>query len=326
MHIKQPDKEYFAPKYKDIFWVNPSSFKHKDIVTPYDWWYKINHPQPDTRAKTTGIMQHEYFLEREKFNSQYVFLRHDDFQYNCEKTKEGYPDMRNAANKNVKIKKEFENPSKEVVEPKDTELFMNVRDAFERINDLHYLLDDKNGYYEHSFYAFVLFDSIGKFQRFVKMDLVVYCTLSQEEKALYLPVKCRMDYIHKIKTYIIDLKVTKDILPERFKYEIEEYGYHIQASFYLDVAACIFEKQYDTFIFAVAENVEPYRSTKYLASDTMIQAGREDYIWKLEMIHKAIQEKSYPGLEIYSEIENRQIITIDLPNTYYYRKNKQIIL
>lgn len=332
MLLKQSDSEYFSKSYKDIFWINASSFKHRDIQTPYDWWYKINHKEPDTRPKLTGIMQHEYFLEREKFESKYVLLTKKDFTINFKSTQDGFPDMRNPANQIVKSKKQFENPGKEIIMPEDSELFINVKEAFERIRDLYYLLDSKNGYFEHSLYAFALFDTYGKFQRFVKMSVEQYLNLSESEKKLYLPVKCRMDYISKIKCYIIDLKCTNSIRIEYFKREIEKYGYHIQGSFYLDIASCIFEKQYDTFFFIVAENIPPFHSTKYIPTERMIQSGREDYIYKLEMIYKAIRDNEFPGLEIFSDIitydddgkviENRQMTSIDLPESYYYRKNR----
>ncbi len=332
MFLKQTDTEYFTTNYKDIYWVNPSSFKHKDIITPYDWWYKLNNPSPDTRAKLTGTMQHEYFLEKGKFNQKYVFLRTSDFPLDCKKTQSGYPDMRNLQNVSKKNQVQFDNPNKEIILPEDTDLFFNVKNAFEKLRDINYLLDSKNGYFEHSFYAFALFDSVGNFDKFVKMDIEQYLNLSEIERNLLLPVKCRMDYLSKIKTYIIELKVTKSIRKLGFQREIEEYGYHIQGAFYLDIATCIFEKEYNTFIFLVAENKPPFHSIKYIADERMIQSGREEYKWKLEMIYKAIRENYYPGLELYSDvvsydedgriIENRQMISIDLPDSYYYRKYK----
>jgi hypothetical protein len=333
MHLQQPESEYFSRTYKGVQWINPSSFKNKSIQTPYDWWYKWTHPDKDTSAKSFGQLIHAYFLENKSFTEKYFLSDISHFPTTSAKTVDGFPDMRNTANKMAIMSLEKICQGKQIIEPETTQLFHNVKNALENIRDIHYLLDPVNGKMEYSFYCFALFDNMGKFLEFVKMTVDEFNELPEAQRSMFLPIKIRVDYNSIIKGYILDIKVTKSVGQSVFPFEIEEYGYHIQAAMYLDVVKCVLGRDYDTFIFLCAGNVPPFHSIKYIASERMIQSGREDYIWKLEMIYKALKENSFPGLEYYSEIisyddkgkiiENRQIITIDLPDRYYYQKLKK---
>jgi hypothetical protein len=127
----------------------------------------------------------------------------------------------------------------------------------------------------------------------------------------------------------MDIKSTKSITPKEFKNELYNYGYAEQVAFGLDVASVELNKEYSTFLIPTVENAPPFKSILYNASERMISDGRETYKRKLEMIHRAIQENYYPGLEIFStyisEDEkgnkiNRQMIDIDLPEWYYKQK------
>tara|TARA_R100000005_G_C4971085_1_gene184056 strand:+ start:349 stop:1116 length:768 start_codon:yes stop_codon:yes gene_type:complete len=110
-------------------------------------------------------------------------------------------------------------------------------------------------------------------------------------------VKCKgkADCVYETKDgkkIIIDVKTTQDASPDGFRRSAYKYGYHRQASFYVDGFGA------DEFWFAVVEKDSPYRVGLYQASEDFINNGRDEVSILLEtykeyFINKTKQVQDY---------------------------------
>ena len=103
-------------------------------------------------------------------------------------------------------------------------------------------------------------------------------------------VKCKgkVDCVYEKdgKKIIIDVKTTQDASPEGFRRSAYKYGYHRQASFYVDGFGA------DEFWFAVVEKDSPYRVGLYQASEDFINNGRDEISTLLETYKEYFIDKT----------------------------------
>jgi len=108
--------------------------------------------------------------------------------------------------------------------------------------------------------------------------------------------KCRPDYIKALRgsTVIVDLKSTEDARPEAFGKSSWNYGYHMQAAFYMDGLSATLGPV-GAFLFIVVEKHPPYAVAVYQASDQMIDAGRKQYMNALEVYAECTAKDVWPA-------------------------------
>lgn len=91
-----------------------------------------------------------------------------------------------------------------------------------------------------------------------------------------LPVKCRPDYVKN--GSLIDLKTTQDASFEGFARQIGQFGYHLQAAYYIDVYNLATGLNHpDEFFLVAVENKAPYAVAVYKLDSMHIEAGRVAY-------------------------------------------------
>lgn len=119
-----------------------------------------------------------------------------------------------------------------------------------------------------------------------------------------IPVKCRMDYfIHP--GIIVDLKTTDDASPSGFAKSVANYGYDIQAAWYLDCATAAGLEPF-TFIFIVVEKDSPNAVAIYELDPASIEIGKSKYKKALEIYKECMANNQWPGYSL-------NIETISLP-------------
>lgn len=106
---------------------------------------------------------------------------------------------------------------------------------------------------------------------------------------------------------IADLKSCCSASNTDFQKAISNFGYDIQAAFYIDGMKAVTGKSVDFFFIAV-EKTAPYTTACYKASQEMIEVGRAKYREALELIKWCQKNEQYPGYQPNGEIE-----VIDLP-------------
>lgn len=149
---------------------------------------------------------------------------------------------------------------------------------------------------------------------FTEMNAPWFNGRTQKMEIARVRVKARFDWLHTINSIpplILDLKSCEDARPEKFSKSILDWGYHIQAAFYLDIAwLCGYEAE--SFKILAIEKEPPYACRLYTISEKAIERGREEYQMLLgtyAACEKHQQWDSYPEDDF----------TIDLPEFYYRR-------
>jgi hypothetical protein len=95
-----------------------------------------------------------------------------------------------------------------------------------------------------------------------------------------LPLKARPDKQATFasgETIIADLKVVRDPTAKGFSYAIEDYGYHVQAAFYLDAMDEAKSIKPEAFVFICVRNEPPFECRVWELAGSAIELGREQY-------------------------------------------------
>jgi exodeoxyribonuclease VIII len=117
-------------------------------------------------------------------------------------------------------------------------------------------------------------------------------------------VRIKPDY--RTDSTIIDLKTTTDARPDPFSRSVVNFGYEVQAAFYVDVAEAIDGKKRD-FYWVAVEKDAPYAVSVFKASDAMLEHGRQQYRKAIELYKECAAMDLFPA---YSQ----QVQTLELPN------------
>jgi len=115
--------------------------------------------------------------------------------------------------------------------------------------------------------------------------------------------KCRLDNYNF--GYIFDLKTCNDASPNGFSRQIYNFGYHIQAAWYLDTCKMA-GLATDGFIFIAVEKEPPYAIGLYELGTDSLEAGRSAYQSALDKLERAKSTGEWPGYSEYLQ-------TIELP-------------
>lgn len=110
-----------------------------------------------------------------------------------------------------------------------------------------------------------------------------------------LELKARPDFMLDDCSLIIDLKSTVNASPEGFQRSAFDYGYHTQASHYLDVVEGATGTRPQAFLFVAVEKVRPFCTAVYMADQAMIDLGKQHAREALNNIAKWFADKKFPG-------------------------------
>lgn len=139
---------------------------------------------------------------------------------------------------------------------------------------------------------------------------LVECSFFDEIEGI--PCKCRPDFYDDTKEIIYDLKTTKPggANKNEFIKSVANYGYYIQAAFYLKLTGA------KKFYFISLEIEPPYMVGIYELDITSLEFGESEIIRALE-IYKNLDKYKSPCF-----LDNKdfsKVQTITLPNYVYYK-------
>jgi len=103
--------------------------------------------------------------------------------------------------------------------------------------------------------------------------------------------KARADWIDST---MVDLKTTGQIAPFRFLRAAYNLDYHVQAALYVDGYKTITGETLP-FVLAVVESKPPHEIIVYRMPEEILEAGREEYLNRLERLQHCIATDSWPG-------------------------------
>jgi len=126
-----------------------------------------------------------------------------------------------------------------------------------------------------------------------------------EEPSSGIVRKVRPDYMgHGL---LIDLKTTTDASEAAFSRTCWNLRYHVQAAYYLDTVEMVTGWRPEGFVFIAAEKGSGQVAV-YVASQSMIEAGRIQYQHDLEVYRRCLETGVWPGYN------NGRAIEISLPH------------
>ena len=126
--------------------------------------------------------------------------------------------------------------------------------------------------------------------------------------------KCRPDCLSLNDRFVLDLKTTQDASPKGFQKSIGQFGYHIQASWYLRGLRKLGVK-IDEFLFLAIEKTAPFCVGVYRADKEMLEEGDKKIEEALHLISECKENDMY--LDYTPEIQN-----ISLPPWMVNKKNQ----
>ena len=123
-----------------------------------------------------------------------------------------------------------------------------------------------------------------------------------------LKLKCRADRILS-NGIIVDLKTTADASASAFSKSCANFGYHIQAAFYIKVIELVTGVEPKGFAFVAVEKEPPYAVQVFKASDAMICYGMEkvnELLNDLRLLYEIPGEGPWPSY-------SAKAVELDLP-------------
>jgi len=120
-------------------------------------------------------------------------------------------------------------------------------------------------------------------------------TLVWTDKETGVECKGKLDrYAHSV-ALPIDFKTTKDASETGFRKSVQDFGYHIQAAFYMSGIKEVFGEDANGFAFPLIEKTEPFLTNLCALSDEALEAG--DYIFRRNLRRYAdcIDKGHFPG-------------------------------
>jgi hypothetical protein len=108
--------------------------------------------------------------------------------------------------------------------------------------------------------------------------------------------RCRPDWLSLSQECVVDLKTTEDAGYLSFQRSIHKWRYYVQAAFYLDGLAANGLDGYG-FVFAAIERNAPHACAGYVCTESMIDAGRQEYRRLLALLKDCHDENEWPGYQ-----------------------------
>ena len=253
---------------------NPNVVGHSALVSllqsPKRYRASLLTGRTVTEAMEFGTAFHTRVLEPELFEKTYVVKPKFDRRKSADKEAEAAWDAQNEGKKTI------------------TESGLSdLNGMFESImEEPHIEVMVNNSYREKSFFWT---DEETGIECRIRPDLLVYD--AQTKKIIA----------------VADLKSTQNASKERFKKEISDRGYDLQAAFYADAVSGILGRAIPFFLIPV-ESVSPFCAASYEVGSLTMEVGRKKYRTALQLLQWCRANNRWPGYQL------GQSDVIEIPN------------
>ena len=116
-----------------------------------------------------------------------------------------------------------------------------------------------------------------------------------EDATFGFTAKIRPDFRFPYVKLLVDLKTCQNASFDAFSRDSANYGYDIQAAWYLTGASRATGDDYQDFIFVCVEKEPPYCVAVYRADSEMINAGRQKIRPLIELYNHCLESDQWPG-------------------------------
>ncbi len=130
-----------------------------------------------------------------------------------------------------------------------------------------------------------------------RFQVMVIGDYHDEKTGIIIPCRALIDLLPPDES-IVDLKTCRSAQHEAWKRQIYQFGYHIQAAFYLDLynSAMPDDKRIE-FIHILQENFSPWETGRRMLSEEFLTIGRVNYEYALRLYCKCLATKTWPGYD-----------------------------
>lgn len=108
--------------------------------------------------------------------------------------------------------------------------------------------------------------------------------------------KARLDKYVAGQGYVCDLKTTRDARPQKFRWSVRDYSYHVQAAFNLHGLAAV-GLAAEAFFIIAAETEEPHALMVYEIEDAAVEKGRREMLEALAIYKECESSGRWPAYD-----------------------------
>lgn len=226
---------------------------------------KINEP---TEVMIFGTLVHMYILEPEKWEQKgYQVI--PKFYPTSDETRQKYLGPTGSVSKNYALTKEGKTQKAKWIEKNDGNIITQ--------EDLDAIYEMKNNMYQHSKGLFDLYLTGGRSE----FPLIVEdFSVTVGDMIVNHPAKILVDHIkvfdHDV--YLVDVKSCQDASLSKFQRDVWNFGYDIQAAFYVDVAKFVYPDHNIHFVWAATEKSDTHWFAFYEMSQKTYLEGKKKYV------------------------------------------------
>lgn len=278
---------------------------------------KVKDKDKEKKFYMLGDSYHTMILEPELFKSRFVVLRQSLLPH----PKLNYTDKDNREYKRIFTEVAAEQNKKILTEAQYEMLFGMRKSLLTKFPNIYKeMLDRENGFIEHSVYVVSLFDEFGEMCEIIRLENKEHMAEFENKRALFLMV--RPDYYQIKNPYLVDLKSTTSVHPDRFEEEVYNLEHYLVAAMTLDILSCEYNVDFSDFFFLAQEKYRPYMTMIFHCDKDMVAYGRDYYRFRLSKVFQSQQKGEYLGYEIDRRYEAggiKGVAEISLPR---YKRNR----
>lgn len=142
----------------------------------------------------------------------------------------------------------------------------------------------------------------GPFLKCCQRQVMVMAEYHDEETKLVIPVKILIDLLPdkahpEFGKVIADYKTCRNAAPFAWAGAVSQFGYHVQAAFYLDVYSSVQPEERDQFNHLIQETVHPWEVGRRFMPEEGLERGRYRYREALALYCECLAKNEWPGYE-----------------------------
>jgi hypothetical protein len=138
--------------------------------------------------------------------------------------------------------------------------------------------------------------SLSKARAFLEKEGDAELSFFWRDEVHEVDCKARMDFVTQ-DGFIVDVKTAANADHETFRKDAFNFGYYMQAAFYMRAYAAVMGKEAQGFCFVVVEKEQPFGAAPYYATEEEIMLGNYHLDQALEKYAEAKKRGSWPAYE-----------------------------
>lgn len=126
-----------------------------------------------------------------------------------------------------------------------------------------------------------------------------------KETGLVIPLKCLIDIAPRkdshFHMYLADLKSCRTAAPGQWAREVYNWGYHVQAAFYMDMYEAATGEVRNVFAHVLQESFEPFEVGRRMLSEEFVEEGRDKYVNAMSKYCHCLKTGKFLGYDSYTQ-------------------------